>query len=210
MSNQDDKKRKPDITVEIDRSSELKEVEEENARLKIEKEHLESTLSTIASKELDSALKSHGMKLSDFQDEEDALKALKDSERKSAPHGGDTLSWSQNIGEEKEVRQKTDLASLLVDNTEEGLRSSIEFLNWKKSHGTESEKAEAKRLLGIAEKRVFSKNKALLDVEFSDDIHALTRHEIAIRDSMTDEEKTKIEAYNAELRRKRANWKQKE
>jgi len=150
------------------------------------------------------------MKLSDFQDPEDAIRALKDSERKSAPHGGDTLSWSQNIGEEKEVRQKTDLASLLVDNTEEGLKSSIEFLNFKKSHGSESEKQEAKALLSKAEKRVFSKNKEPLDIEFQGSLKDLGKREIPIKDSWTDEEKAKAEQINEQIRKKRTAWVQKE
>lgn len=200
------------IRIELDRTEEMKELQEQNNELKIEKEHLETTLKTIAEKELDSKLKNHGMKLSDFSNEEDAVKALIDSEKQKPVSGGDTQPFWQNElgGKHEDPRAKTDLASLLVDNTEEGLKSAIEFLNFKKKSGTPEEKQEASRLLGIAEKRVFSKNKQLLDVEFSDDIHALTRHELPIPSNATDEEKQRIEQYNSELRRKRANWKQRE
>jgi hypothetical protein len=208
MSTENDKEKKNSLgrlSIEIDRSAELEGAERALAEEKVKREEAEETLRLIAQKEFEAKCHSVGLNAETATPED-----LKNELRKKAPRGGDTLSWSQNIGEEKEVRQKTDLASLLVDNTEEGLKSSIEFLNWKKKNGSESEKAEARALLSKAEKRQFSKNKTTLDAEFQGDIHSLTRHEIAIRENMTDEEKTKIEAYNAELRRKRANWVQKE
>ena len=192
------KKEPTEISLEID-SKQIEDLVSENVDLK-------TKLQLIAEKEFSAQLKRFHLPEGSTPEE---LKQAMSLEKKEA-RGGDTLSWSQNIGEEKEVRAKTDLGSILTDNTEEGLKSTIEFLNWKKRNGTQEEKLEAQKLLGKAEKRIFSKNKTTLDAEFQGDIHALTRHELPIPPNATDEQIQKIEAYNSELRRKRSNWKSKE
>lgn len=194
------KDKKPnEINVQID-SQVIEDLATENADLK-------TKLQLIAEKEFSAQLKR--FHLPEGSTPEDLKQAM--SLEKKEARGGDTLSWSQNIQEKDEdPRAQKDLSSILVDDTKQGLENAISFLNFKKKSGTQAEKEEARKLLAVAEKRIFSKNKQLLDVEFSDDIHALTRHEISIPSNASPEEAQKIEAYNAELRRKRANWIQRE
>jgi hypothetical protein len=191
------------IRVEIDRTEEMKELQEQNNELK-------TTLQLLAEKEFQAKCKQHGLdpQKASVEDLEQILK----SETKRAPRGNpeDTLSWNQAIGSEKEdVRAKTDLASILTDNTESGLKSAIEFLNFKKKNGTLEEKAEARKLLAVCEKKIFSKGKTLLDMEFSGNLKDLAKREITIKDDWTDEQKRQAEEKNAEIRKKRSAWTQK-
>jgi hypothetical protein len=196
MSEDEFRKKKTDITVSIDRSEELKQIEEENASLK-------ETLKLIAEKEFSAKCKQVGL------DPETATpEILKAELRKQAPRGGEGQPYWQNElgGKPEDPREKTDLGSILVDNTESGLKSSIEFLNYKKSHGSNEEKAEASRLLSIAVKHQFSKNKTPLDIEFSGNLKDLMKHEIAIKDEWSDEEKERALKINADILKKRTAW----
>jgi len=184
------------IQISLDRSAELQSVEEENARLKIEKEHLESTLETIATKEFNAQCRQCGL-----NPETATPEILKAELRKKTPHGGDTISWSQ-ANQEKSDSEKTDLGSVMVSDA----REAITYLNFVKNHGTESEKEDAKRLLGIAIKSQFGKHTEPLDIEYTGNLKNLLKHDILIRDGMTDEEKERIQKFNAELLRKRTAW----
>lgn len=208
MSDEEEfRRKKTDITVKIDRSAELEGIEKELAEEKVRREEAEETLRLVAQKELEAKLKSVGLP------EDATLEDYQREIKKKAPSGSspsETLYWQQNIHEKDEdIKPEGSLGDILVDNSKKGLEDSIEYLNYMKSHGSESQKAEARRLLGKAEKTIFSKNKELLNAEFEGDIHSLTRHEVTITDKMTDEQKAKAEEYNSKLRRERSKWVQK-
>jgi hypothetical protein len=211
MSEDENRKKKTDIVVSIDRSEELRQIEEENASLKIEKEHLESTLSAIAQKEFQSQCRKFGLSPETSTPED--LKTVMNSERKRAPRSdsSESPSWSQAIGEEREdPRAQTNLGSVLVDNTREGLESTVTYLNYMKSHGTEEQKSEARRLLSIAVKHQFTKNSVPYDAEFSGSLKDILKHPIAIKDEWSDEEKERALKINADILKKRTAWQQKD
>jgi len=192
------------IQISLDRSEELRQIEEENASLRIEKEHLESTLETIATKEFNAQCRQCGL-----NPETATPEILKNELRKRAPRSdsNESPSWSQAIGEEKEdPRAKTDLGSILVDNTREGLESSITYLNYMKSHGTEEQKSEARRLLSIAVSHQFSKRSEPLDIEYEGNLKDLMKHEIVIKDEWSDSEKERALKINADILKKRTAW----
>jgi hypothetical protein len=189
------------IRIELDRTEEMKELQEKN-------EELETTLKLIAEKEFQAKCKQVGLDPSQTTPE-----ILKDELKKKAPRGNSDettnfYSQGQQTGkaEPLKVDSEMPLSWLEFDSTEQ----AISTLNKLKKEGSPQQKKESAILLSKLEKKAFSKNKQLLDVEFSDDIHALTRHEITIPPNATPEEAQKIEAYNAELRRKRSNWIQRE
>jgi len=199
------------IQISLDRSAELESVELENARLKIEKEHLEGTLEAIATKEFQAKCKQYGLDASKSTPED--LKTIMNSERKRAPRSDDSESpsWSQAIGEEREdPRARIDLGSILIDSTKQGLESAIEFLNYKKSHGSNEERQEASRLLSIAVKHQFSKRSEPLDITYESNLKDLLKHPIAIKDEWSDEEKERALKINADILKKRTAWVQKD
>jgi len=190
------KKDRTNIVVTIDKNEELKDAEAEN-------ESLKETLKLIAQKEFEAKCKQVGLDPSKADPE-----TLKAELRKQAPRGGEGQPYWQNElgGKPEDPREKTDLGSILVDNTESGLKSSIEFLNWKKSHGSNEEKAEASRLLSIAVKHQFSKNRTPLDIEYEGNLKDLMKHEIVIKDEWSDSEKERALKINADILKKRTAW----
>ena len=198
MSDEERQKRdRTNIVVTIDKNEELKQAEAEN-------ESLKETLKLIAEKEFSAKCKQVGL-----DPEKSDPETLKAELRKQAPRGGEGQPyWQNELGgkHEEDPREKTDLGSILVDNTESGLKSSIEFLNYKKSHGSNEEKAEASRLLGIAVKHQFSKNRTPLDIEFQGSLKDCLKHEIAIKDEWSDSEKERALKINADILKKRTAW----
>jgi hypothetical protein len=198
--NEEIKKKKETINISIDRTPEVDSLYEENAELR-------EKMKLIAHADFEEKCKSVGL-----DPEQATPEILKAELRKRAPVGGEGQPYWQNElgGKPEDPREKTDLGSILVDNTESGLKSSIEFLNWKKSHGTNEERLEASRLLGIAVKHQFSKNKTPLDIEFQGSLKDCLKHEIAIQPNWTDEEKAKAEELNRKIREKRTAWEQRD
>ena len=202
MSDEERQKRdRTNIVVTIDKNEELKQAEAEN-------ESLKETLKLIAEKEFSAKCKQVGL-----DPEKSDPETLKAELRKQAPRGGEGQPyWQNELGgkHEEDPREKTDLGSILVDNTREGLESSITFLTHMKNHGTEEQKTEARRLLSIAVKHQFSKNKTPLDIEFQGSLKDCLKHEIAIQPNWTDEEKAKAEELNRKIREKRTAWEQRD
>ena len=156
MSDEENKKKKEEILVTIDRSQELQTAEEENARLKTQ-------LETIATQEFEKECKRFG--LDPEHTDPATLKAVQQlhEQTKSAPRGGDTAPLDSSQVQGKTVRENIQLDKerdqLPLDMIQfDDLHDMMQYLEKVSNDGRDERNKQARRAIGKLINKVTDKS----------------------------------------------------
>jgi hypothetical protein len=207
MTEEENRKKRTDINVQIENKTEIGKDELWNSvRREVQEKYARFGISFDASQIHDKEGLDQNIEI---------LKGLegkkKAEEKQNPPKGGDTenfYSQGQQTGKAETLKNvDSDMPISWLEFEDE--KEMISTLNRLKREGSPEQRKQATVALSKLEKKAFSKSSDRLDIEFEGNLRDLSKRCLPIKEGMTEEEKQRIQAYNESIIRKRTAWKNK-